>query len=193
MDNLFIYGQISVLILFISSYDSIVFSPPKGTKPLTDVYQSMALHMFLMLNSLTVHVKWSVPSNIFRGNVTWNPASNFQLSPKDFYLVSLGMNFFSSHPRLCTSYSKSIYTADVPSSCLVQSKCHADFTSCQIPIPVRSLCYRTRLHTLGSVFSHSNMPLGADCRRCHCHAVQTSVCAHVRCYWLHRAPLCSHS
>jgi len=129
----------------------------------------------------------SVPSNIFRKNVTWKPSCDFQLFPKDFRIVSLGMHFFWSHPQLCTSYSKSFCTTDVPSSCFVQSKCHADCTSHQIPNPVHSLCYRMRLHTLGSVFSHNNMPLDADCRRCR--AVQTSVCAHARCYWLHHAPL----
>jgi len=111
----------------------------------------------------------------------------FNCSQKDFRLVSLGMQFFFFHPQLCTSYSKSFCIADLPSSCFVQSKCHADCTLHQIPNPVHSLCYRTRLHTLSSVFSHSNMPLDADCRRCH--AVQTSVCAHARCCWLHRAPL----
>lgn len=66
----------------------------KETKSLTDVHQSMALHIFWMLNSLTVHVMWSIPSNIFRGNVTRKPACHFQLFPKDFCLVSLGMHFY---------------------------------------------------------------------------------------------------
>ena len=66
----------------------------KETKSLTDVHQSMALHMFWMLNYLIVCVMRSVPSNIFRENVTWKPSCDFQLFPKDFRIVSLGMQLF---------------------------------------------------------------------------------------------------
>jgi hypothetical protein len=120
--------------------------------------KSMALHIFRMLNSPTLHIIRSVPSNISRGNVTRKPVCDFQLFPKNIFFWShWGCYIF--HPQLSTSYSKSLFRADVPSSCFVQSKCHAGCTLHHIPNPVRSLCYGTRLHTFGSVFSYSNVPL----------------------------------
>lgn len=171
-------------LFYLSSLRFTFFS--KETNSLTDVHQSMALHMFRMLYALTVHIMWSVPSNIFRGNITWKPSCDFQLFPKYFRLVSLGMCLFfvtlKSSLHIPNPFVQQMYHRHVSfneSAMLI--------TSHQIPNPVHSLCYETRLHTLGSVFSHSNMPLGADCRRRH--AVHTSVCAHARFYWLHRAPL----
>lgn len=145
----------------------------KGKKSLTDVYQSMALHMFLMLNSLTVCVIRSVPSNTFRENVTWKPSCDFRLFLKDFRIVSLGMQFFyltlntALHiPSPLVQYMYHRHVSFIASAMLTVLRTKS-------PNPVRSLCYRTRLHTLGSVFSHITIPLDADCRRCH--AVQTSV------------------
>jgi hypothetical protein len=100
----------------------------------------------------------------------------FSALPERFSSGLTGDAFFFFSPSTLHFIFQVPFRADVPSLYFVQSKCHADCTLHHILKPVHSLRYRTRLHTLGSVFSHSNVPLDADCRQCH--AVQTGVYVH---------------
>ena len=108
---------------------------------LTDVYQSMALHMFWMLNSLTLHLMWSIPFNIFRETATWKPACDFRLFPKHFCFFSLGMLFFllthNSALHIPSPFLEQMYHRHI----LLKASAMLTVLRTTSQNPVRSLCW----------------------------------------------------